>query len=75
VKKYKEAFLLDRTNLWFEQLLKKFDFCLNNKNIFKISKNYKNITNQDIVFPLSYNKILPESFLKKNNLVFRKMST
>ena len=68
-KKYKITFLLDRSNLWFEKQLKNFDFNLGNKFIFKISKNHENIKNQNIVFPLSYTKILPESFLQKNDLV------
>ena len=68
-KKYKVTFLLDKSNLWFEKQLKNYDFRLNNKYIFKISKNPNNIKNQNIVFPLSYTRILPESFLQKNELV------
>jgi len=67
--KYKVTFLLDKSNLWFEKQLKNFNFNLNNKYRFKISKNPNNVKNEDIVFPLSYTKILSESFLKKNNLV------
>ena len=67
--KYKVTFLLDRSNLWFEDQLKNHDFKLNHKYYFKISYDYKKITNQDIVFPISYTKILPDSFLKKNHLV------
>ena len=68
-KKFKVTFLLDKSNLWFEKQLKNYDFRLNNKYIFKISKNPNNIKNQNIVFPLSYTRILPESFLQKNELV------
>jgi len=68
-KKYKVTFLLDKSNLWFEKQLKNYDFKLNNKYTFKISKNSNNIKKQNIVFPLSYTKILPEIFLKKNELV------
>lgn len=68
-KRYKVTFLLDKSNLWIEKKLRNFDFKLNTKYIFKISKNQNNISNQDIVFPLSYTKILPEIFLKKNKLV------
>ena len=68
-KKYKITFLLDKSNLWFEKYLKNFNFKLNSKYKFKISKNHNNIKNQNIVFPLSYTKILPESFLQKNDLV------
>ena len=68
-KKYKVTFLLDKSNLWFEKQLKNYDFRLNYKYIFKISKNPNNIKNQNIVFPLSYTRILPVSFLQKNELV------
>ena len=68
-KKYKVTFLLDKSNLWFEKKLKNHDFRLNNKYIFKISKNFKQVKNQNIVFPLSFTKILPQSFLKQNELV------
>jgi len=69
IKKIKVTFLLDKTNLWFEKQIRNYDFKLNHKYIFKFSKNPRNIKNQNIVFPLSYTKILPESFLKKNELV------
>ena len=68
MKKYKVTFLLDKTNLWFEKYLKNHDFKLKNKYNFKITKNPKTIRNQDIVFPLSYTKILPNEFLKRNKL-------
>tara|TARA_B100001057_G_scaffold282224_1_gene282581 strand:+ start:121 stop:771 length:651 start_codon:yes stop_codon:yes gene_type:complete len=68
-KKYKVTFLLDNTNLWIENKLRNYNFKLNNKYNFKISKNLKKIINQDIVILLSYTKILPESFLQKNSLV------
>tara|TARA_Y100000816_G_scaffold151500_1_gene107874 strand:- start:467 stop:1114 length:648 start_codon:yes stop_codon:yes gene_type:complete len=68
-KRYKITFLLDKTNLWFEKQLKDYNFKLNHKYTFKISKNSNKIKNQDIVFPISYTKILPESFLKRNELV------
>ena len=61
-KKYKVTFLLEKSNLWFEKQLKNYDFKLNKKYKFKISKNPNTIKNQNIVFPLSYTRILPESF-------------
>ena len=67
--KIKVTFLLDKSNLWFEKQLKNYDFKLNNQYIFKISKNPNNIKNQNIVFPLSYTRILPKSFLQKNELL------
>jgi methionyl-tRNA formyltransferase len=68
-RKYKITFLLDKTNLWFEKQLRSYNFGLNNKYIYKISKNFKNVKNQDVVFPLSYKRILPEEFLNNNKLV------
>jgi methionyl-tRNA formyltransferase len=67
--KYKVTFLFDKRNLWFEKHFKKANFKLSHKYTFKISKNPSKINNQDIVFPLSYTKVLPKSFLKKNKLV------
>ena len=67
--KYKVTFLLDKSNLWFEKQLRNYDFKLDSKYIFKVSKSPNNIKNQNIVFPLSYTRILPESFLQKNDLV------
>ena len=61
--KYKVTFLLDKKNLWFEQYLKKYSFKFGKKYMFRISKNPKNIKKQDIVFPLSYTKILPKKLL------------
>ena len=58
--KYKVTFLLDKTNIWIEKYLVNFNFNLNNKFRFKIIKNPRLIKNQDIVFILSYTKILPE---------------
>ena len=69
MKKYKITFLLDKTNLWFERILKNHKFKFGQKYNFTISKNFKSVKNQDIVFPLSYTRILPESFLLKNRLV------
>tara|TARA_B100001057_G_C22698287_1_gene890622 strand:- start:83 stop:724 length:642 start_codon:yes stop_codon:yes gene_type:complete len=66
---YKVTFLLDKSNLWFEKQLKSYNFKLNNKYIFKFSKNPNNIKNQNIVFPITYTRILSESFLQKNELV------
>ena len=66
--KYKTTFLLDKKNKWIEIYLKKFNFGLNNKFLFKITNNYKTIKKQDLVFVLSYTKILPDSFLKRNKL-------
>ena len=69
MKKYKVTFLLDKSNLWIEKQLKSFNFNLNKKFIFKFSKNSNKVINQDIVFPISYLKILPENFIEKNKMV------
>jgi len=67
--KYKVTFLLDKSNLWFEKKLRNYNFKLSKKYSFKISKNPNTVKNQNIVFPISYIKILSEKFLKKNELV------
>ena len=67
-KKYLVTFLFDKKNLWFYEQFKKFNFNLQRKFTFKITKNKSQVVNQDIVFPLCYTKILPEKFLKKNKL-------
>ena len=67
-KKFKVTFLLDKSNNWFEKYLIKFNFNLKKKYIFQIKKNYNLIKKQNIVFVLSYTKILPKSFLSKNKL-------
>jgi len=67
-KKYKVTFLLDKRNNWIEKYLLNFDFGLKNKFRFRILKNYRLIKDEDILFILSYTKILPEDFLNKNKL-------
>ena len=65
----KVTFLLDPSNLWIENSLKRFNFGLSKKFNFKITKNFKTIKNQDLVFPICYTKVLPQKFLKRNKLV------
>ncbi len=67
-KKLKITFLLDKNNDWIQKSIKKTFLNNQNKYFFSIKKNYKKVINQDIVFILSYTKILPKSFLKKNKL-------
>ena len=69
MKKYKVTFLLDKSNLWIEKKIKNYNFGLSKKYIIKFSKNLNNIKKQNIVFPLGYTKILPPSFLQKNEIV------
>jgi methionyl-tRNA formyltransferase len=66
--KFQVTFLLDKSNNWFEKYLKDFNFDLKKKFFFQIKKNFNLIKKQDIVFVLSYTKILPEKFLSQNKL-------
>ena len=65
-KRFRVTFLLDNSNLWLEKYLKKFNFRLKKKFIFKFAINQNKVINQDIVFPIGYTKILKKKFLKKN---------
>ena len=67
-KKFLVTFLFDKKNLWFYEQFNNYNFNLRKKFIFKITKNKSQVSNQDIVFPLCYTKILPEKFLRKNKL-------
>ena len=66
--KFQVTFLLDKSNNWFEKYLKDFNFDFKKKFFFQIKKNFNLIKKQDIVFVLSYTKILPEKFLSQNKL-------
>ncbi len=67
--KIKVTFLFDKTNLWIKKYFIKKDF-INNKSInLNFSENYKYVKNQDIVIPISYTKILSDSFFNSNKLV------
>jgi len=67
--KLKVTFLLDPKNSWIKNQLTSYKFNLNKKYLFKISNNYNRVKNQDIVFAISYTKILSQKFLKLNKLV------
>ena len=67
--KLKVTFLLDPKNSWIKNQLTSYKFNLNKKYLFKISNNYKRVKKQDIVFAISYTKILSQKFLKLNKLV------
>ena len=69
MKKYKVTFLLDKKNLWFEKQLKNYKFKKRSKYFFSISKDYKKIKKQNIVFPISNTKILPKKFLSNHEYV------
>ena len=67
--KIKVTFLLDPNNSWIKDQLSNYNFNLSKKYSFKIFNDYKQIKNQDIVFAISYTKILSKKFLNKNKLV------
>ena len=69
MKKYTVTFLLDKKNLWFEKQIRTYKFKNSNKYVFSISKNYKKIKKQNIVFPISYTKILSKKFLSNHEHV------
>ena len=57
--KNKVAFLFDKSNLWLEEYNYLFNFQKYKKKYqIKLFKNTNNITNFDIVFVISYKKIL-----------------
>tara|TARA_Y100000590_G_C15647312_1_gene987364 strand:+ start:215 stop:859 length:645 start_codon:yes stop_codon:yes gene_type:complete len=68
MKKFKVTFLFDKNNNSIEKFFFKYKNKKNKKYKFTISRNFKNVKNQDIVFILNYTKILPNSFLNKNKL-------
>ncbi len=67
-KKSKVTFLFDEKNDWIKNFLYKSFKKKSRRYLFKIESNFKKIKNQNIVFILNYTKILPKSFLLKNNL-------
>lgn len=67
-KTHKVTFLLDKKNSWIESQLNNFKFGLNKKFKFKLTKNLKEIKNQDLVFAISYTKIISSKYLEKNKL-------
>jgi len=68
-KKIKVAYLLDNSNNWIKKYIKKSKLLIKSqKYTFKIFTNFRKIKNHDIVFIISYTKILKHSFLKKNKL-------
>ncbi|MDA7637360.1 formyltransferase family protein [Candidatus Pelagibacter sp.] len=65
-KKIRVTFLFDNSNLWLKKHITNYKFNLNKKLILKFSSNKNKVLNQDIVFPIGYTKILPNTFLHKN---------
>ncbi len=62
----KVVFLIDKSNDWILPIIKKQKFNFRKKYIFKISKNYKTVKNNDIVFIINYTRILDKKFLNNN---------
>lgn len=67
--KHKVTFLFDNSNQWLKKYILAHKFNLSKKYTIKYSSNKKKIYNQDIVFPIGYTKILPNSFLEDNKNV------
>ena len=67
-KKSKVTFLFDKKNDWIKNFLYKSFKKKSRRYLFKIESNFKKIKNQNIFLILNYTKILPKSFLLKNNL-------
>jgi len=68
-KKIKVAYLMDNRNNWIEKYIKRSKLLKkNNKYNSKIFKDYKKITNYDIVFILNYTTLIKNYYLKKNKL-------
>ncbi len=63
------AFLFDKKNFWIEDYLNFFNFKKYSKKYsIKCFKDEKNVKNFDVVFVISYTKILSTKFIKKNRL-------
>ena len=67
-KKINITFLLDKNNSWIEKFIRDKFKKKSKKYNFSISKNFRNVKRQDIVFILGYMKVLPENFLKRNEM-------
>ena len=67
-KKINVTFLFDKSNNWIEKFIRVKFKKKSKKYNFKFSTNFRNIKRQKIVFILGYTKILPEKFLKRNEM-------
>jgi len=63
------AFLFDKKNSWLLKYLMFLKKLPKKKYNYYYFNNYIKIQNFEIVFVLGYTKILPESFINKNNIV------
>ena len=70
MKKYKLYFLLDQSNDWIENYLKKFNFKLRKKYSIYFTKSLENIRKSDIIFVMNYTKKINAEFLKSNPNTF-----
>ena len=67
-KKLKVTFISQNQTDWLKKFIVKLNKKFKNKYSFKIEKNYKKVSKQDLVFLVYFYDILPKSFLKKNKL-------
>mgnify|MGYP001500746080 CR=1 FL=1 len=68
MKKYKVTILIDHKNNWIEPFIKEEYNKTNRRFNIKVSKKIEKVIGQDIVFILSFTKILPKKFLSSNKL-------
>ncbi len=67
--RFSVTFLLDRSNNWIEPFLRQDGFGAGaGRYTFRFSHDSDEVRDQDLVFILSYTKILPPEFLKQNRL-------
>ncbi len=71
MKKYNITFLFDINNDWIKFYFDRYKFQFNKNKRFSvhITYNLENIREQDVVFPLSYTRVLDENFLKINKKI------
>ena len=64
----KVTFLINKKNNWIEKFIDFKNFNFKKKYKYTIAYNHNKVKGVDIVFVLSYTKILTKNFLKQNNL-------
>ena len=70
MKKYKLYFLLDQSNDWIENYLKKFNFKLRKKYSIYFTKSLENIRKSDIIFVMNYTKKINSSQINSEFFVY-----
>ena len=64
-KKLKVTFISQNQTDWLKKFIVKLNKKFKNKYSFKIEKNYKKVSKQDLVFLVYFYDILPKKFFKK----------